>query len=216
MHFVRTDKTTHFQRVFQQLKKYGFLLESDPQLPSVCSLINGGPSKSSWWSHPMAQVIFTVNEELEDHQDVLITKLVTGKVTFVHRSLWPELNAIGTSREDWQMNKLSDPARLLLQSIDERGSVMTNELSPLGPGKVRVGDVARELEKSLLIIAAQIHTPSGAHAKVLETWAHWAERIGFKSAKVIVSAAKKAWEERLLKLNQEFDAAAKLPWQRSS
>ena len=201
-----------FQRIFQQLKKFGFLLESDPKLPSVVALITGGPLKSSWWSHPMAQIIFAVNERLEDHKDVLITKLVAGKVTFVHRKLWPEILSIGGARESWQLKNLSDSARRLLQLIDERASVITSELPPLTT-KQKLGDVARELEKKLLINAAQVHTASGAHAKVLETWEHWAERVAFKTGRIPTDVAKKTLEDRLLKLNREFAASAKLPWQ---
>lgn len=160
----------------------------------------------------MAQIIFQVNERLDDHKDVLITKLVSGKVTIVHRKLWPEILAIGLAREPWQLKNLSDSARWLLQTIDERGSVTTDKLPPL-PGNAKVGDAARELEKKLLINGGQIHTVSGAHAKVLETWPHWARRVSFKSPNLPVAEARKALEERLLKLNQEFSAAAKLPWQ---
>ena len=159
----------------------------------------------------MAQVIFQVNECLEDHKDVLITKLVSGKVTFVHRKLWPEILAIGVVREAWQLKNLSNRARWLLQTIDERGWLMTDELPPPS-GKAKVGDLARDLEKRLLINGAQIHTVSGAHAKVLETWPHWASRVGLTST-ISAPQAKKRLEERMLKLNQEFAAAAKLPWQ---
>lgn len=208
-----TDIEIHSQRVFQRLKKFGFLLESDPKLPSVCTLITGEPLKSSWWSHSMAQIIFQVNERLEEHKDVLITKLVAAKVTFVHRKLWPEILSIGASREPWQLKGLSNSARWLLQMIDERGSVTTNELPPLPSPKEKVGDVARELEKKLLINGTQIHTASGAHAKVLETWARWAERVGFKDPQIPADSAKRALEERMLRLNQEFGASGKLPWQ---
>lgn len=208
-----TATTTHFQQVFQELKKFGLLLESDPKLPSVCTLITGGPLKSSWWSHPKAQNIFQVNEQLDDHKEVLITKLVAGKVTFVHRKLWPEILSIGASREPWQLERLSNPARWLLQKIDEQGSVITDKLPPPPSGKSKVGDVARELEKKLLINAAQIHTASGAHAKALETWVHWAERVEFENPHLPAASAKRTLENTLLKLNQEFDATAKLPWQ---
>lgn len=203
---------THFQRVFQQLKKFGFLLESDPKLPSVCNLITGAPLKGSWWSHPMAQTIFQVNEKLEDHKDVLITKLVASKVTFVHRKLWPEILSIGAPRASWQLKSLSNSALWLLQTIDERGSVTTNQLPPPS-GKAKLGDAARELEKKLLINGSQIHTASGAHAKVLETWMAWAGRVGFTNPQIPADTAKKTMEKRMLKLNQEFGASAKLPWQ---
>lgn len=161
----------------------------------------------------MAQIIFQVNERLDDHKDLLSTKLVSGKVTFVHRKLWPEILAIGLSREPWQLKNLSNSARCLLKTIDERGSVTTDELPPPPSGNAKVGDAARELEKRLLINGAQIHTVSGAHAKVLETWPHWARRVGFKNPDIHTAMAKEALETLLLKLNQEFSAAAKLPWQ---
>jgi len=210
---VGTDITTHFKLVFEQLKTFGLLLESDPKLPSVCTLIAGTPMKGSWWSHPMAQIIFQVNERLEDHKDVLITKLVAGKVTFIHRKLWPEIVSIGAAREPWQFSKLSNSAQWLLKTIDARGSISTDELPLPPPGKTKIGDAARELEKKLLVSGAQIHTESGAHAKVLETWPHWAAREGLADAKVSPAIAKKILEERMLKLNQESSASAKLPWQ---
>jgi hypothetical protein len=210
---METKIEAHIKIVMTQLKRDGFLLESDPKLPSVCTLIAGAPLRGSWWSHPLAQTIFQVNEQLEDHPDVLITKLVSGKVTFVHRNLWPEVLSIGSAREPWQLKNLSDSARWLLQTIDERGSLTTDKTTPLPSGKAKVGDMSRELEKKLLVNGAQIHTTSGAHAKVLETWPHWAGRVGFKNPNLSVVRAKQRLEERLLKLNQEFAASAKLPWQ---
>lgn len=210
---MKTDIPTHFQRVLAQLKKDGFLLETDPKLPSVCGAITGGPSKGSWWSHPLAQAIFQVNELLEDHKDVLIAKLVAGKVTFIHRKLWSEILSIGTSRESWQLKKLSTSALTLLQLIDERGSLTTDEIPPQALGKAKVGVVARELETKLLINGAQIHTASGAHAKALETWVFWAARVGFENPGLPVADAKKKLEKLMSKLNQQFAASAKLPWQ---
>ena len=192
------------------------MLESDPKLPSVCWLITGSSLRGSWWSHPLAQTIFRVNEQLEDHPDVLITKLVSGKVTFVHRDLWSEVLAIGTAREAWQMEGLSASAQALLNAVQERGALQTDKIALPGSKtttKNRPGDAARELERKLLIHAEQIHTASGAHAKLLETWEHWSERVGFKSATILVEQAKNELAKRLLKLNRQFEASAKLPWQ---
>jgi hypothetical protein len=43
----------------------------------------------SWWGHPKSHAMFHAATELGEHEDVLVEKLVAGKVTFVHRSLWP-------------------------------------------------------------------------------------------------------------------------------
>ena len=153
----------YYQLVLSQLTKFGVLLESDHCLPNVCSLVAGEPMRGSWWSHPLSQDIFAVNEQLEDNPDVLITKLISGKVTFVHRQLWRPLSAIGKAREEWQLKSLSAPARLLLKQLDKVGSLTTNKLgASLG---AKPGDAARDLEKRLLIRAEQFHTASGAHSK---------------------------------------------------
>ena len=206
--------TNHFKRVFSKILSFGFLLESDPKLPSVCTLITGTPLKGSWWSHPLAQTIFQVNEKLEDHPDVLTMKLVSGKVTFVHRDLWPDILAIATSHEPWQMEGLSASAQTLLRTVQAKGSLQTDQIvsTKLQPIKTKPGDAARELERRILIHAEQIHTPSGAHAKLLETWEHWTKRTGFARSSVRIDHAKKNLEERLRKLNAEFDGTARLPW----
>ena len=208
-----TNIEARFKIVFAQLERDGFLLESDPKLPSVCTLITGGPLRGSWWSHPMGQIIFAVNERLEDHPDVLITKLVSGKVTFVHRKLWGEVVAVGSAREKWQMKSLSSLAASLLAKIDEAGALSTDGLKPPGSGKAKIGDATRELERKLLISAAQIHTASGAHAKVLETWAQWATRVQFSAQPIPAGEAMNTLEKRMSKLNRDFGGSGKLPWQ---
>lgn len=194
------------------LKQTGFLLESDPKLPSVATLIAGEPLRGSWWSHPRAQEIFQVNEKLDDHNDVLITKLISGKVTFVHRKLWSELAAIGDSREPWQLQKLADPARTLLKQVEAAGSLTTGQITWPRNQKMKLGDAARELEKRLLIVGTQFHSESGAHEKQLQTWEHWLTQKNFKPKRTSSEKAKHLLEAKLQKLNIEFSAAGFLPW----
>jgi hypothetical protein len=203
----------HFQTVLGYLQETGFLLESDAKLPSVCSLITGEPMRGSWWSHPSAQIIFQVNERLEDHEDVLITKLVSGKVTFVHRSIWSEVVAIGRAREAWQVKQLPPAAKTLLGQIEKNGSVTTAEITWPSSAKMKLGDAARELEKKLLIVGTQFHSESGAHQKQLETWGHWLKRRKFKPAKISATTAKAMLEMKLKSLNDRFEGSGKLPWQ---
>lgn len=212
---MTTATANHFENVFSKILEFGFLLESDPKLPSVCSIIAAAPVRGSWWSHPLAQTIFQVNEKLEEHPDVLITKLISGKVTFVHRKLWSEILAIGTAREGWQLEGLSSSAQALLKSVAELGSLRTDQIPPMRskvPTKNKPGHVARELERRLLIHGEQIHTASGAHAKVLESWDHWAKRTGFARSVITADEAKTNTEERLNKLNHEVGGTARLPW----
>lgn len=203
---------THFELVLQALKRFGLLLESDPRLPSVSSLIAGEPISASWWSHKSGHDIFHVLNQLADHHDVLFTKLVSGKVTLVHRPLWPEVLAIGLAREAWQMKELSKSALSLLKKLEKHGSLRTDEIDWPATADTKIGNVVRELEKKLLLHTDQLHTESGAHAKLLETWTTWAANSGIKPAGITADKAKKTLEQTLEQLNDQFGAKAKLPW----
>jgi hypothetical protein len=205
-----TASLQEFIKVFAQLKEDGFLLLSDSSLPSVTGIVTGEKLRGSWWSHKRAQVIFEVSEMLEDRADVLIMKLISGKVTFVHRELWKWIYSIGAAREEWQLRKLSKNAKRLLEMIDDAGQVQTNKLGrEFGP---KPGDTASELESRLLIHAEQIHTESGQHAKVIETWDAWAKRTGFRARANDPVAARRFLEQRLTKINTKYDGVGKLPW----
>ena len=202
-----------FKTALQTLRRLGLLLETDARLPSVASLIAGEPVSGSWWSHALAQKIFTTLGEFEDHRDVMFTKLISGKVTLVHRKLWPEICAIGTARASWQLKGLSKPARTLLEMIDEQGSVRTDQLAWSKSTTAKPGEAARELEKKLLIHAGQFHTETGAHAKLLESWETWAKRVSFKVETISTDEAQsRRWKNRVRKLNEQFEAKARLPW----
>jgi len=200
-----------FDKVFLQLEKFGFLPLSDSFLPSVRRLITKDGSRGSWWAHEEAQTIFAVSEMLEDHPDVLVMKLIDSRVTFVHRELWGRIYSIGVAREDWQLKNLSQGAKLLLKTLDGEGTLQTKRLNKSFGQKP--GETARELELRLLIHAEQVHTESGAHAKVLETWEAWAKRAGFRGRAKSPSAARQFLEQRLAEINKDARFKSRLPWQ---
>jgi hypothetical protein len=203
---MTADITKQFDKVFLQLQELGLLLLSDANLPSVSGIVTGEKLRGSWWAHKQGQTIFAISEMLEDHTDVLITKLISDKVTFVHRELWGRIYSIGVAREDWQLKNLSAAAKLLLQAVDAEGTLGTNKL-----GKNLGTKPARELELRLLVHAEQKHSESGAHTKVLETWDTWAERAGFRAKAQSAPAARRFLEQRLaqIKMNNGYGT---LPW----
>jgi hypothetical protein len=70
----------------------GALLESARgPIANVAELVAGGPITGSWWGHPASHAIFDVINELADSPDVVRLRLVNGKVTLVHRRVWPAL-----------------------------------------------------------------------------------------------------------------------------
>ena len=208
---MTTEVNKNFARVFRRLEEIGLLLVSGSEIPDVRGLITNRKSKGSWWADPAAQQIFQINEKLEDHRDVTIIKLVSRKVTFVHRQLWDHVFVVSAAQDHWQLSELSKDARLLLEEVDKSGSIRTDKLAT--KDKRRSGDVTRELEQRLLVHSDQIHTETGAHAKVIETWDHWATRIKFRPKKKSVASARDFLESRLEQINQQFSGHGKLPWQ---
>src|SRR5882757_586468 len=74
------------------VKANGVVLESGRgAVPSLAEEIAGAPIRGSWWGHPKANTIFRCSRAIRESADVLVCRLVGGKVTFVHRHLWPAL-----------------------------------------------------------------------------------------------------------------------------
>ena len=74
------------------LIKHGMLLQSARgPLPNVAEMIAGEPIRGSWWNHPASRSIFDALNQLAESPDVVRMRLVNGKVTLVHRRLWPAL-----------------------------------------------------------------------------------------------------------------------------
>jgi hypothetical protein len=74
------------------IRKRGVVLEAAKGTgPSLAEVIAGEPVRGSWWSHPKSREIFAVTRAIRDSDDVLVCRLVEGKITFVHRRMWPAL-----------------------------------------------------------------------------------------------------------------------------
>ncbi len=74
------------------VKTNGITLESGcGPVPSLAQTIAGEAIRGSWWAHPKVHVIFLCSRAIRESKDVLVCRLVGGKVTYVHRRLWPAL-----------------------------------------------------------------------------------------------------------------------------
>ena len=189
--------------VFAKLEEHGLLLRIDANLPNVCALVAGERVRGSWWSHPSGRAIFAVDGELADHPDVLMTKLISGKVTYVHRALWPQVIAVGRAREPWQVKDLSPGSRKLLAQVDHK---------PVEPDR-RARRAASELETRLLVYSEQFHSESGAHVRRLESWDHLSRRIGDVGEQITAVSGVRLLEEVVASLNRKFNGRGRLPWQ---
>jgi len=199
---MKTVISSPFERVVGALQENKLLLQTDPYLPNVCALVAGAPIRGSWWAHPLSHDIFRVNCELAEHPDVLVTKLVSGKITYVNRKLWSAVITAGRAREPWQLDQLTKQALTLLGKVD-RGRVEPDR---------KWGKAAAELERFLLVYSEQFHSQSGAHLKRLESWDSWLDRTGFVPAKMTAEQARHALDEVIESLNHRFHGCGRLPW----
>lgn len=177
---------------------------SDAHLPSVVRMVGGPDVKGSWWGTKKGVDIYRILEWLELHPDVLPTRLVSGKVTFLHRRIWTEFLSIAAAREGWQMHALSQEAKNLLLRLDIEGEVKAESASQ--------GKVARELESRLLAYGEEIHTAHGFHAKVLMSWPRCPKIREMRFRPVDPEAARSLIGKILDRLNESHEGEGTLPW----
>jgi hypothetical protein len=180
-------------KVRRALAKHGLLLLQDKTALDIVGLMAGEKLSTSWWGHPAGHAIFACLERLDDDRDVISTRLVAGKITYLHRDLWPPFLAVATSNEEWQTKGLSADAQKLLTAVKTADTRA-------------VGRPARELQDRLLVHADQVHTESGKHELVLQAWGRVAKMQGVVAAKDNAKARIEAAVEAI------GGSVASLPW----
>ncbi|HET7712253.1 MAG TPA: hypothetical protein VFL80_10030 [Thermoanaerobaculia bacterium] len=80
------------RQLLRWIEREGIVLQSAKgTVPNAADHIAGERIRGSWWAHAKGQDIFRLLEAVADSGDVLVCRLVDGKLTFVHRRLWPAL-----------------------------------------------------------------------------------------------------------------------------
>jgi hypothetical protein len=161
------------------------LADGGPERPSLARAIAGGAVQGSWWSHPKARLIFRLATALEDGGEAVVLKLVDGKVTFLHRRLWPALWRVVSDRAFRTKGErgLTAAARALLARVRKHGTVRLEQKA--GPAK-------KALEQRLLALVSQEHGETGAHFTVLRSWEAWATPAARAEGDALTAAAARA------------------------
>jgi len=74
------------------VRAHGVALESaSGPVASLAEAIAGEPIRGNWWAHPRSHEIFALTRAVRDSKEVLVCRLVGGKITYVHRRLWAPL-----------------------------------------------------------------------------------------------------------------------------
>lgn len=91
------------------VKRHGVVLQAARgPVPSLAEVIAGGPIQGSWWGHPKGRTIFHATRAVCESPEVLVCKLIDGKVTYVHRRFWPALVKLAPRFRKNQLAKVWD------------------------------------------------------------------------------------------------------------
>jgi hypothetical protein len=74
------------------VREHGVVLQSaHGPIPNLAEYVAGEPIRGSWWGHKSGHAIFNVLNQVRDSPDVVALRLFKGKITLIHRRLWPAL-----------------------------------------------------------------------------------------------------------------------------
>jgi hypothetical protein len=91
------------------VERHGIVLQAaHGPLPNLAEAIAGGAIRGSWWGHPKGKEIFRAVRGICESPDVLVCKLVEGKITYVHRRLWPAMIKLASRFRKKQLAKVWD------------------------------------------------------------------------------------------------------------
>ena len=75
------------------VERHGLVCEAVRRgaIPSLVDAVAGETVMGNWWSHGSSREIFAATRAVRASPEVLVCRLIDGKITFVHRRLWPAL-----------------------------------------------------------------------------------------------------------------------------
>jgi hypothetical protein len=185
-----------FDRVLDVIMLCGLLIEAHPVLPSVAALIIDESVGDAWREHADREAVDAVLTRLAEHEDVLGVPLISERVTWIHRQLWPALLAVVSVPEPWQTNRLSADVVMLYARVDEDGVVDRDEADDA---------VTRELHDRLL-----------AHVgpERIMSWERWCRSRHSPRPDVSPPARRRLVEATGRAVCRGFHCGAVLPWSR--
>lgn len=204
------------QEIKKKIEDYGLLLETDLKFPSIVGFVTGEKIKGTWWGHKKGHEIFSISRKIRDKDDILVVKLISGKVTYIHKRLWTDLISILIAKENWQVDKLSTDGNRALKLVERSGTIRADHLEAETRNQFKKKDFYKainEIEKVLLIYCNEVHTEKGSHSRLLKTWNQFLKEKGLKlTGQSDILAAKIHIDKIVAELNAKYDSKATLPW----
>jgi hypothetical protein len=88
---IRESNVTEGEAL-QFVEQHGVVLEAARgPVPTLADAALGAERRGSWWGHPQGKAFFWLTRQVRASKNVLVCRLVNGKITYVHRRVWPAL-----------------------------------------------------------------------------------------------------------------------------
>ena len=85
-------RITTADQALDLVREHGVVLASAKgPAPRLSEAIIGAAIKGSWWAHPESHRIYAILTEVAESEQILVCRLINGRITLVHRRLWPLL-----------------------------------------------------------------------------------------------------------------------------
>ena len=99
----------HAKAAMEFVREHGVVLASARgSVPRLIEAILGASINGHWWAHPKSSYIYNVLAQVSESEDVLVCRLLHGKLTLVHRRLWPALVRTAARFEPAQLGRVRE------------------------------------------------------------------------------------------------------------
>ena len=102
-------RCTNAEQALAFVREHGVVLVSARGLaPRLTEAIAGEPITGSWWAHPQSRRIYAILNAVTESEQVLVCRLLNGKLTLVHRRLWPAMIRLAARFAAEQLAQVSE------------------------------------------------------------------------------------------------------------
>jgi hypothetical protein len=91
------------------IEQHGVVLEGarGPR-PNLAEAVAGEHIHGNWWGHKKGRAIFRATRAARDSDQILVCRLVGGKITYIHRRLWPAIVRLAKSLDKKTISALRE------------------------------------------------------------------------------------------------------------
>ena len=103
------EEVTALMDPIRFVEQHGVVLEgSRGPTPSLAEAVAGERIHGNWWGHRKGREIFRATRTVRDCDQILVCRLVGGKITYVHRRLWPAIVRLAKSLDQKTLAALQE------------------------------------------------------------------------------------------------------------